>query len=1358
MIALLLWAVGSSGETPGISIIRSDEGQVSFEINIANYSIVPSKALPGSDKIIIPGFFSYSEPGTPALPSRRLLVALPPESGYSLRWTVLRSEPLGEHKIEPVPIPFIERDEWGEPFVSERYSIDESKYTGGTRKPLAEAESIARLRHQKVLPIWIHPVTYDPESGETVIAAQVRVDISFTSTGTRRSQSDLFQNPRVGRESQSWERIYTQVLINPEQAAAWRVKPKDPGPGDRPSMVPGMTSITGPLVKIKVEETGMYRVSAGTVTGAGFPIDEPIASLKLFQRGYDDNLLQEQVTDVPFIVQEDAAGVDGTFDASDYVIFYGRDLRDDGDQGDLIRKFADYNCYWLGTGGGTAMNAQPLQQGFVSADTATASFDVERRYEEDKWFIEFTPPDYGGFYDGPLRVDYYGFNDQKDPTLTIPFSVDAIKPGTSMLIKAEFLGGPSGTSDREVDLTISNSLGSVSLNSALVPLTNRVRYTSQPVSHSDLVEGENSLLFSESQDRSILNAYILWMTTSYEALYRAHDNLLAFHTASLAGDTSVSVTGLNRKDLFLFDVTDPAVPIRRPVTDNLFTDTGNGFVFSFREAISSRKHFVLTPLDGMTEISSADVSMGKANSLIGNPLENGVDVLMVCHPNYLDEMQPWVDYRRAQGYKLLAANVNDIYDEFNNGIPNPRGIKRFIEHFFEKGNASYVALVGDGNEDNKNIHVESPTNFIPSESFAEHVGGDFDDEVVTSDKWYVLMDNDFNPGEGDYLPDLIIGRLPVGSGLETQIMLNKIFAYENPTASDFWRLRMILVADDAWSASGFNLCYKSGENGFEDGMEETAQIINSSPCGGYDLIEFYLSEYTYQVHPPVGPCVSPTRTVEAIRTGATLELLETLSAGATLVSIQAHMNRYQIAHEWILTSSRSTAYGERDHSKINNSGKPFIIFGLGCHFSDYALHKEKSATNQAFNDANGDCFAELLLVQNNKGAVATYGSSGFEYLTPNRIFNNIIFNTYFTSPPQDTMVASGSAQVRWIFGEVMTVSELRYGSSGPIKRYHILGDPLLRIDAGPPRFTVTVNGEDAQTGDVVFASGGSDTVYVEADICDEVAIDSLMLEIDGEDVTGSMEVTRLLDETLTASRSYHVAFQHKMEPRTYDIVLRAFQSPDTTGDRYSMTAKFVLKVEMEAVLKVNGREISSGDPVPADADYLLELDFPVLIDPARIAIEMDEIPVQGALFEHPTPQDTTTWRVSFHHELSSGQHTLRVLVDGGLMVEYVLIVSSTLGLQQVINYPNPFSNDTYFVYRNDVEISNGTIDIFTTSGKKIASLKIPPDARLPGQNTVFWDGRDYARDEVANGVYLYIVTVEQQGKSSTVTGKMSRIK
>jgi len=666
-----------------------------------------------------------------------------------------------------------------------------------------------------------------------------------------------------------------------------------------------------------------------------------------------------------------------------------------------------------------------------------------------------------------------------------------------------------------------------------------------------------------------------------------------------------------------------------------------------------------------------------------------------------------------------------------------------------------VLLVGDASEDNKNIHNDSPPNYVPTQSFPEYAGGSFNlNEVVTSDKWYVLMDNDyFFPGQGDYLPDLILGRLPAGSGLELQVMLNKIFMFERPTASDFWRRRMVMIADDAWSFRGFTTCYNSVERGFESAEEEASQTVESSLAGGFDVVRLYLSEYTDDVLPSPPTCPGTTAVIEHTRTVATPVMLAELDEGATLVSFQAHINRSLITHEGLFSSKMFYGTYAKDHRKINNSGRPFIVFGFGCHFSDYALNREMSAVNQGTNDVSGDCIAELLMIQNNKGAVASYGSSGFEYLTPNRVFTGIIYDNFFSTPPVDTI----KSQTRWILGELLTVSEIAYGSTGPIKRYHLLGDPMLRIDAGPPRFEVTVNGAAVQSGDAVYGAAGSDTIRVAAVISDEVAIEKISLEIDRVDETGSMTVTPLVDDTLSAARQYEVRFEHKLIPKSYDIVLRAFQAPDTTSGAYHMEAEFILHVQADVSLKVNGREVHTGDSVPPRADYLLELGFPVVIDQSSIQVQIDAVPVPGLQFNNPSPQDTTTWLVGFQADLAVGPHILQALVSGMVMVEMQLLVSEDFGLEQVINYPNPFSQDTYFMYTNDVEISNGYIDIYTTSGKKITRIDIPNGARLPGQNAVYWDGRDSANDEVANGVYLYIVTVEQRGRQSTITGKMARI-
>jgi hypothetical protein len=113
---------------------------------------------------------------------------------------------------------------------------------------------------------------------------------------------------------------------------------------------------------------------------------------------------------------------------------------------------------------------------------------------------------------------------------------------------------------------------------------------------------------------------------------------------------------------------------------------------------------------------------------------------------------------------------------------------------------------------------------------------------------------------------------------------------------------------------------------------------------------------------------------------------------------------------------------------------------------------------------------------------------------------------------------------------------------------------------------------------------------------------------------------------------------------------------------------------------------------------------------------------------------------------------------GTLEFIYRLAVSDDPGLEGVLSYPNPFrSEGTSFVYSNTAEILDGTIDVFTVSGKRVRRVEIPPGARLPGQNRVYWDGRDGAGESIANGTYLYVIRVNQRGGSATVRGSLSKL-
>lgn len=1341
------------------TLVSADDSRVIFEVDLGGYRIEPSTGLDGAVRLDIPGFGAFATVGEPLVPGRDYLVALPPRGAFSVTYSVLATEALGVLRLEPVPFPVVIRGDDGLVTPTEEYRIDPAIYNGGGRVIGVSAQPESRLRHQRVVPIRVEPVSYDPATGETVIATRIRVEVSI-SAGTGANGAPI-------QETDVWERVYHRLLVNPEQGASWRAKPtRVPRAQGPQSSVYQATA--GPLVKLGVTETGFHRVSAATVIAKGFPAGTATSQLRVFKRAYDPVTMSEVVIDVPSKVIE-GGGIAGEFDGTDYLVFFGQDVREDTLRHDPFEKFSEQNIYWLGDSGGARIAQKVVTPGTVTPDTATAAFPVTLRKEADLFFQEEVPPA-NSLDGGPMREFYY-YHGSFLKTFSVGFTIGAIKPATTFQITAQIVGADA-FHQNAVRIELINTQGTTLLQDVLIPYKDVVRYTSAPLSSDVLVEGLNTLRIqptARTVQNPDLEVVLDWFTVDYVAPYRAVGNRLTFDTAALSGTQNITVTGFTRNDVMLFDVTDPLAPEECQLDTTHFADLGGGqSALSFVTNIVTQQDYVVTPLDGIPEIAASDVIEDEPSNLIGNPAESGVDILVVAHGDYISEMQRWVDYRRAQGYRVLMAVVDDVYDEFNGGVHNARAIRAMTRHFFETGGASFLVLVGDASEDNKNVHIDSPPNFVPTESFSEHVASPVfnEDEVVTTDKWYVMLNTDViydNPQTGpEFFPSLIVGRFPAGTVDELRIVLDKTFAFEQPAADDFWRRRVIRVADDAYSGTG-NVCFQPPEVDFEASEERAAVITENSIPNGYDVVRFYLSNRV--AHP--SNCMSLFGQRQETRATATPVLLSELAEGASIVSFQAHMNRYLICHEALFTASSSLGFGQRDYLALNNVGKPFVLFGMGCHLSDFALHREMAQARQVESGLTGDCLSEQILHQPNRGAVDTYGSSGFEYLRENKNFTEILAEVIYDDPPTGPMIASGRSQARWIMGELMTVAEIenlnRYpvgsglGARGQAKRYHTLGDPLLRIDAGPPRFEVTVDGQPFNSGDLLFAGTGSDSVQVRAVITDEVAIEKLTLEIDGADATSQMTVTPLVDVGLDASRQYEVLFSTRVLPRKYDIILRAHQAADTTSDTYHMVAEFVLKVELTVSLSINGRPTLDGDLVPAKGDYVVELNAPVVIDTSLIHVDIDGSRVSPIDFSHPTPQDSTTWLIGFTATLTTGQHTVSVFVDNGSF-DFNLVVGSAAGVRDLIAYPNPFAEETFFVYSNDLEIADGTIDIFTTSGRKIAHLAIPPSARAVGQNSVRWDGTTYDGGQVANGVYLFVLKVSQGGQTQTQRGKLVKVR
>ena len=1343
----------AQGRAVPARVVQADETVARFVVDVP--APVFTAAPNGFEKISITGFNATGKPGEPPSLSRRYMVALPPSGAFSVSTRIVGTQAYGTHRLEPIATPFLIGgvDEL-QPNIGERVDWDPAKYQAWSPPNVVEHDQPVYIRRQRALPIGVNPVFYDASTNEVVVATQIEVEVRF-SGGADRSR-----RPATAEVDTRWTDTFARMFVNPRQAREWKT-PK-----------PELTSTAGAVrtapgaVKLRVRETGVHKVLASTLVAAGFPVGQSVDNLRLYRRNYNETTLTGGEVEIPVYVRESAGGLDGIFDGSDLAIFYGLRLHDDATQGDPHEQYSATNTYWLEPGDGVDMATRTPAPGVVSSDTTTASFQTSQYFEIDGYFNDFAPPTAGDFY--------YQTSPRTPGPIDFPFTLNSPAPGSTLSLNAELLGWNYDANFplRPVRLSLSNSKGELVLATDFhVNAKSKQTFTAAAIPEANLSVGNNVFRVARSSSSSRPNVDVLtnFVTVNYRALYRARGNTLRFNTASLAGDATITVTGLSStNDYELFDITNAAAPVRCVTGPSHFTQVAAGYAFSFRENVPSLRSFVLTPVSRMIAIAAADVVLDAPSAIIGDPAENGIDVLVVSHASFLPGMQTWVSYRRAQGYRVLMVDVDDVYDEFNGGVQHARAIQRFTRHFFEHGDASALVLVGDASEDQKHLYSDSGANFVPTFNFSDAVLGNLIDEMITTDRPYVKM-----PGPGgvvDNFPDMIIGRLPVGTPTELEIVLTKTFDYESPDASEFWRKRMILVADDTYSQGiaafgGSQFCYR-GEEGFKVGQEAVAQIIENSAPAGYDIVRFYLETYTQNFYPCTPPgcnfddCAGSLPAMVFTRQNATERLMDEFNQGATLVAIQAHINRSTVTHERLLSteSSPGGSITGRDHLRVANRGRPWVIFGLGCHFSDYTIaHEAAGGSNQP----NGDAFSEQFLLDLDRGAVGTYGSTGYEFLSFNNTYMEETARVWFYEAPYDTLV--NQTQAEWKFGQLMFLAETKIAGRGgeyveSVERYHILGDPLLQIDAGPPAFAVNVNGQPVNSGEVVTSGGEGDTLRVVATVTDENAIHEFELEIAGQDMTDSLVVQPLTDPQLPHARQYRLSFVHKLRPENYAIVLRAFQSPDTTAGDYHMAAEFTLLVESSIEVSVNGRVVTSGGSVPSTGNYRIDLAFPVFVEGSEIAVLMDDTPVTPFTLTNPSPEDSLSWIITFKKTLSPGPHTLRITAGPTIEFTYQLVVSDEAGLADVLNYPNPMGKDgTNFMYSIESEITDGAIDIYTSSGKKVRRLEIPISGRLPGSNAVFWDGRDGAGDKLANGTYLYVIKVTQRGGSATVRGKLSMV-
>jgi hypothetical protein len=125
-------------------------------------------------------------------------------------------------------------------------------------------------------------------------------------------------------------------------------------------------------------------------------------------------------------------------------------------------------------------------------------------------------------------------------------------------------------------------------------------------------------------------------------------------------------------------------------------------------------------------------------------------------------------------------------------------------------------------------------------------------------------------------------------------------------------------------------------------------------------------------------------------------------------------------------------------------------------------------------------------------------------------------------------------------------------------------------------------------------------------------------------------------------------------------------------------------------------------------------------------------------------------------KLKDGVHKISVKAwdlannPGEGSTEFLVASNGKGALEQVLNYPNPFTTKTSFQFRHHLAEINVKVQvrIFTVSGKLVKTIFADATTEDGRVTDVAWDGKDDFSDDLAKGVYLYKVHIQSPRNAS----------
>ncbi|MFC6096546.1 type IX secretion system sortase PorU [Flavobacterium qiangtangense] len=1101
---------------------------------------------------------------------------------------------------------------------------------------------------------------------------------------------------------------------------------------------------SGEWYRFYVEKSGVYKISKNFLQSLGMNLNGVDArNIKIYGNGgrmlplLNSTYYPEDLTENAIQIIGEA---DGSFDNSDYILFYAEGL-DNWNQESLthLNLFSDKSYYYItaqGSQGKRITNIAPIS---ATATLTTTVFDDYQFHEIDRFNI------------ARLGRRWFGeqFSSQNEQSFNFEF------PNIVSGSQISLTGSGAAIAYSPTTMTFeANDQNVLTLNYAAVA-------TSGDLAKDALLTGtftasENVTVKVTYNNGGIPNSagYLDYIILQAKRNLRGYGKQFKFQYNNVALTTGIieyqfsNASGISQ----VWDITD---------IYNVTKIENGAANFSFKAYMGELRKYIA--VDNSNYLSPLKESQSRVvnQNLKGTILKNSqgafqdLDYLIVTPASLNSQAERLAGFHRNYSQlNVKVVNLENIYQEFSSGKQDIGAIRNFVKYIYNNSSNTarrlkYLNLFGDASYDYKN-RIPNNTNIVP----IYHAYGSFNlASSYMSDDYFVMLDPNegtMNPTAGTDDLEISVGRMLVASQKQAEEMVTKVIEYHDIQSFGKWRNNFVLISDDVDA---------EWENAIQTGIDSLGDNITAQKPF-VNVKKIHSDSYVQEASS--GGFRYPK---------ARKDFVDAINQGALVFNYFGHGGEDGLATERI--------FEKTDAQNLTNQYKYPLFVTITCEFTRFDNPYRPTAGEYTYWNPKGgaismvtttrqiDVLTGKLINESFSGQLYGFGTTNYIPMAEalknakNSYGGNTLMVSYIGDPAIKLAIPNPTIVLTKVNDEPIQTSQFVLSALSPVKMTgevrNIQGNTLLSNYNGD----LSVNIFDKNIQKTTLGNDGT-TNGTGLITMDFTLLGETIFRGNASVTNGNFEFSFVVPRDITipvgeGRVSFYAKKAQALEDQTgYNTVIKVGGiNTNAVADNIGPRVR----------LYMNDETFISGGITNESPIFLAFLEDENGINTAS-GIGHDIVAILDGDENNPyilndyyetELDDYTKGKVRFpFRDLAVGLHTVIFKAwdvynnPVTAEIQFIVVGDETVTLTNVLNYPNPFVNYTqfWFTHNRPYEPLDVQVQILTITGKIVKTINQVVNTEGFLSREITWDGRDDFGDRIGKGVYVYKLTVK-----STLTNK-----